>query len=161
MAANNDETNMSLQEPTAPQPDDTAAAALQAEQPQRPTTFEQLRQSVSEDDEAPTGSLTLKKVLGGDILSAEMVRSQVWLIMLVAVFITVYVASRYQCQQDLLDISSLEKELTSVKTQALSTSSLLTERSRESHVTKALKAMGDSLLKSSQQPPYIIEVPED
>jgi hypothetical protein len=142
------------------QEQETAEPHSPQEQPRNEDAFEQLRQSVSEDDEAPVGSLTLRKVLGGDILSAQMVRSQVWLIMLIALFSTVYVASRYQCQQDMLDISKKEKELTDAKYRALSSSSALTERSRESHVTKALRTSGDSLLLPSDQPPYIIDVPE-
>ncbi len=145
------------------QPKKTAgqqAEAAQTEQSE-PSAFEQIRQKVSEDDDAPIGTLTLKKVLGGDILSAQMVRSQVWLIMLIAFFLTVYVASRYQCQQDMLDISQKEKELADAKYKALSSSSMLTEQSRESYVTKALRANKDSLLKSSDQPPYLIVVPEE
>ncbi len=123
--------------------------------------LEQLKVKASEDDDAPVGTLTLRKVLGGDILSARLMRSQVWLFMLIAAFITVYVAMRYQCQQDVLDISRLEKELTDAKYKALASKSALTEKSRESHVARALKAYNDSLLKPSEQPPFIVSVPED
>jgi hypothetical protein len=126
-----------------------------------PSAFEQLKHSVSEGDEVPVGSLTLRKILGGDILSTQVVRRQTPLIMLIAFFLVVYVASRYQCQQDMLDISKLETELRDIKFKALSSSSTLTERSRESHVVKALRANNDSLLLPSDQPPYIIIVPEN
>ena len=143
-----------------PQPNEEGTPRQEEVRDTPATSFEDIKNRISEDDDAPVGSLTLRKVLGGDYLSAQMVRAQVWLIMLVAVFITVYVASRYQCQQDMLDISKKEKELTDAKYRALSSSSALTERSRESHVTKALRTSGDSLLLPSDQPPYIIDVPE-
>jgi hypothetical protein len=148
-----------LQEPVIPDP--TSPAEDSGAGPDAPSTFEQLKQRVSEDDEMPSSSLTLKKVLGGDILSAQMVRSQVWLIMLIALFVTVYVASRYQCQQDMLDISKLERKLTDAKYRALSSASVLTGKSRESQITKLLRANSDSLLSSSDQPPYIVKVPAE
>ncbi len=124
-------------------------------------TLEQIKQSVSEDDDAPIGTLTLRKILGGDILSAQLVRRQVWLLLLIVVFITVYVAFRYQCQQDMLDIAQLETQLVDSKYKALSSSSNLTERCRESHVIEALRNNKDSVLHQSQQPPYKIFVPEE
>ena len=124
-------------------------------------TLEQIKQSVSEDDDAPIGTLTLRKILGGDILSAQLVRRQVWLLLLIVVFITVYVAFRYQCQQDMLDIAQLETQLVDSKYKALSSSSNLTERCRESHVIDALRNNKDSVLHQSQQPPYKIFVPEE
>ena len=124
------------------------------------TRFEQIKQSVSEDDDVSDGSLTLKKILGGDVLSAQTVRHQVWLILLTVLFITVYVAFRYQCQQDIIDIVKKKQQLTDVKYRALSSSSTLTERCRESHILRALKNSPDSVIEVSKQPPYKIYVPE-
>ena len=76
------------------------------------------------------------------------------------VFCIVYVAIRYQCQQDMLTIDKLEKELLDAKYKALSSSSTLTEKCRESHVLDALKQNKDSLLHVADQPPYIINVAE-
>ena len=114
-----------------------------------------------ESDSTPVGALTLRKILGGDILSADMVRRQIWLFMLIVLFTIVYVAIRYQCQQDMIQIDKMEKELVDAKYKSLSSSSVLTERSRESHVLEVLRMNHDSLLQASEQPPYIINVPED
>ena len=100
------------------------------------------------------------KIIGGDILSADIVRGQIWLFLLIVVFTIVYVAFRYQCQQDMITIDKLENNLKDAKYKALSSSSTLTERCRESHVLELLKARNDSLLRPSDQPPYIINVPE-
>lgn len=109
----------------------------------------------------PASALTLKTILGGDILYAEVLRKQLWLIVLVVFFTIIYVAFRYQCQQDMIAIDKLETELKDAKYKALSSSSTLTERCRESHVLEILKNNKDSLLKASDQPPYIINVPEE
>jgi len=123
------------------------------------TTFQKMKRHASESDEAPAGSLRFRDVLGGDYLWS-LVRNQIWVIMLVVLITTAYVAVRYQCQQDAIDISQLEKDLVDAKFQALSSSSNLTRMCRQSTVLTMLKANSDSLLQMSKQPPYIIEVPE-
>ena len=131
------------------------------EETEQKSTLEQLKERVTEDDDAPVGSLTLRTILGGDILSATMVRRQVWLCLLIAFFVTVYVAFRYQCQQDMIDIEQLEAQLIDAKYKALSSSSTLTERCRESRVLDMLHAKSDSTLMPSKMPPFKIEIPEE
>lgn len=125
------------------------------------SAIEQIKASASEEDGKPSQTLSLRGLLGGDLLSTDFMRRQVWLILLVMVFIIVYVAFRYQCQQDMITIDKLEKDLKDMKYKALSISSTLTEKSRESHILDILKTSKDSLLKPSDQPPYIINVPEE
>jgi cell division protein FtsL len=127
---------------------------------QTKNTIQKIKEKVQEDDPKPSSAMTLRTILGGDFLTAEMVRHQIWLIILVVVFAIIYVAFRYQCQQDLITIDKKEKELLDAKYKALSSSSTLTEKCRESHVLDALKNNKDSVLKISDQPPYIINVPE-
>ncbi len=124
-------------------------------------TLQKIRETASEEDPRPSGQLRLRTILGGDLLSTEMVRSQIWLFVLIVLFAIVYVAFRYQCQQDMITIDKLESELKDAKFKALSSSSTLTEKCRESHVLDILKQNKDSLLHQADQPPYIIEVPED
>ena len=123
-------------------------------------TIQKIKEKAKEEDPKLTPSLNLRTILGGDFLTADMVRRQIWLFVLMVFFTILYVASRYQCQQDLITIDKLEKELLDAKYKALSSSSTLTEKCRESHVLDALKQNNDSLLHISDQPPYIINVPE-
>ena len=122
--------------------------------------LKEIKANVSEDDTTPVGALTLRKILGGDILSAGLVRRNIWMFVLVVFFTVLYVAIRYQCQQDLIQIDKMEAKLKDAKYKALSSSSTLTERCRESQVLKVLRQNNDSLLHVSDQPPYIINVPE-
>ena len=80
--------------------------------------------------------------------------------MLITFFMIVYISNRYSCQQDLIEIDNLQKELQDAKYRALSSNSQLTEKSRESHVLELLKSNKDSVLKIANQPPYIINVPD-
>ena len=123
-------------------------------------TIEKIKQTASEEDPRPSGQLNLRTILGGDLLTTQVVRSQIWLFLMIVAFSLVYVAFRYQCQQDMIQIDKLEEKLRDAKFKALSASSTLTAKSRESHVLEILKQNKDSLLHQADQPPYIIEVPE-
>jgi cell division protein FtsL len=124
-------------------------------------TLQKIRQTASEEDPKPSGQLNLRTILGGDLLTTEVVRSQIWLFVLIVAFAIIYVAFRYQCQQDMITIDQLELKLKDAKFKALSSSSTLTEKCRESHVLEFLKQNKDSLLHQADQPPYIIQVPEE
>lgn len=132
-----------------------------AEEQSAGLTLQMIKDSAREDDPKPSPSLTLRKILGGDILTANLVRRQIWLILLIFAFTIVYVAFRYQCQQDLILMDKLETELKDAKYKALSSSSTLTEKCRESRILELLKNNNDSTLRMSDQPPYIIPVPDD
>lgn len=119
-----------------------------------------LKNKAREDEEPLSANFTLYKILGGDILTARLIRSQIWLITLIVFFIIVYISNRYSVQQQLLEIDVLNKELKDAKYKALSSSSELTERCRESRVLEMLRHNKDSILKMPSQPPYIINVPE-
>ena len=138
-----------------PTPDDTAPPDDDALNSLRTI----IRQRATEDELPLSKNVTLKKILGGDILNTQFIRKQIWVIMLIAVFIIIYISNRYKCQQDLIRIDKLSRELKDAKYRALSSSSDLTQQTRESKVLEKLKGDKDSVLKIATQPPYIINVP--
>ena len=89
-----------------------------------------------------------------------MLKRQIGVILIIVAFTIVYISNRYSCQRDLLEIDKLNKELLDAKYKALSSSSMLTEKCRESHVLEMLRNNKDSILHIADQPPYIINVPE-
>ena len=121
---------------------------------------EVIREQATEDEAPQSRTFSLRKILGGDILSTSFMRRQIWLFLLIALFIVVYIANRYSCQQDIIEIDALQKELKDAKYKALSRNSKLTEESRQSNVLDMLKNNKDSTLKLPTQPPYIITVPD-
>ncbi|MDE6151447.1 MAG: hypothetical protein K2G12_05620 [Prevotella sp.] len=156
-------------EPSAAQKDSvsTESGYPKSEKPdsapsQRPeATFrEALEKQAREEDTRHGRDISIIKILGGDFFTAQILRRQVWLMLLIACFVIFYISNRYSCQKSLLEIDKLKKELTDVKYKALSTSSRLTEISRQSHVIDRLKENRDSTLHIADQPPFIIQVPE-
>ena len=132
------------------------------ENEKKTSLFKQVMREQAIEEEMPQSTnLTLRKILGGDFLSTEMLKKQIWVILLIAAFTIVYVSNRYSCQKDLLEINELNEQLKDAKYKALASSSKLTEMCRESNVLEMLKNNKDSVLHIANQPPYIINVPEE
>ena len=142
------------------QPQQTPETA--GEEQKKPMQLTQaIREQAREEDALPSASYTLRKILGGDFLTADFMRKQIGVIILVAFMTMIYVSNRYSCQQDMIEINELQKELKDAKYKALASSSQLTEICRESNVLDMLRNNKDSVLHIPNQPPYIITVPEN
>ena len=120
---------------------------------------EAIKEQAIEEEKPQSSNFTLRKILGGDFLSSEMLKKQIWVIILIAMFTLVYVSNRYSCQKDLLKINELNIKLEDAKYKALASSSQLTELCRESNVLNMLKNNNDSTLHIATLPPFIIEIP--
>ena len=139
---------------------------LQQEDPQQQeapqaSLKEVIAKQAIEEEASGSSSFTLRKILGGDILTAQIIRRQIWLVILIVFFVIIYISNRYNIQNDIIELDKLQKELQDTKYKALSTSSQITEKSRESNVLDMLKNNKDSVLHIATQPPYIINVPEE
>lgn len=118
-----------------------------------------IRQQAIEDELPLTKNVTLGKILGGEMLNTQFLRQQIWVIVLITLFIIVYISNRYKCQQNLIKIDNLQSELEDAKYRVLSSSSDLTQQTRESKVLERLHNDKDSTLHIPTQPPYIITIP--
>lgn len=99
---------------------------------------------------------SLKSILGGDILAIDFFRRQTKLLVLIMVFIIFYIHNRYASQQQQIEIDKLKKELIDIKYDALTRSSELMERSRQSRIEEYISTK-ESDLQTSTNPPYLIE----
>lgn len=150
------------EEAQKPQEGQTAARAQQkGPETDMPSLKDVIREQVHEGELPFSSSQTLRKILGGDILNTAAIRRQIWLILLITLFAILYISNRYACQQNIIKIDHLQRQLQDAKYKALSSKSQITERSRESNVLNMLQNNKDSVLKIASQPPYIIQVPEE
>lgn len=99
---------------------------------------------------------SLKSIVGGDILATDIFRRQTKLLVLIMILILFYIHNRYACQQQMIEIDRLKKELIDIKYDALTRSSELMERSRQSHIEEYI-ATKESDLQTSTNPPYLIK----
>lgn len=143
-----------------PPKQETPQQEPQLEAPQA-SLKEVIAKQAIEEEASGSSSFTLRKILGGDILTAQIIRRQIWLVILIVFFVIIDISNRYNIQNDIIELDKLQKELQDTKYKALSTSSQITEKSRESNVLDMLKNNKDSVLHIATQPPYIINVPEE
>lgn len=97
-----------------------------------------------------------KSFIGGDILADSFLKKQAGLFILIVIFIIIYISNRYSCQHKQLEIDQLRKELVDIKYEALTRSSELMEKSRQSKIENYISG-GESKLETSTTPPYLIE----
>lgn len=116
---------------------------------------EQTQEKSSQKD-AQAKSMSLKNILGGDILANDFFRRQTKLMILIMVFVIFYISNRYSCQQQLIEIDRLEKQLTDIKYDALTRSSELMEKSRQSRIEEYISSQ-ESDLQTATNPPYLIK----
>lgn len=95
-------------------------------------------------------------IVGGDILATDFFRRQTKLLLLLMVLIIFYIHNRYACQQQLLELDRLKKELVDIKYDALTRSSELMERSRQSRIEEYISTK-ESDLQTATHPPYLIK----
>lgn len=99
---------------------------------------------------------SLKNIIGGDILATDFFRRQTKLLVLLMVLILFYIHNRYAAQQQMIEIDKLKKELIDIKYDALTRSSELMERSRQSRIEEYI-ATKESDLQTSTNPPYLLK----
>lgn len=99
---------------------------------------------------------SLKSILGGDILATDFLRRQTKLLVLIMVFVIFYIHNRYASQQQQIEIDRLKKELIDIKYDALTRSSELMEKSRQSRIEEYISNK-ESDLQTSTNPPYLIK----
>lgn len=121
-------------------------------------SIEKLKQFTEEDESKNSSSSSLRSILGGDFLTAKMVRGQLGLIILIAIFFIFYINNRYKNQAELIEIDTLKKELDDARFRALTRSSELTSRSRQSYIEDYLRSNKDSLLQISSSSPFVIKL---
>jgi hypothetical protein len=96
-------------------------------------------------------------LVDGGILASDFLRRQTGLIILVVVLTVFYVNNRYECQRELLEIDHLKQDLLDIKYDALTRSSELMERSRQSRIEEYVSANSDEEgLQAATNRPYLI-----
>lgn len=118
--------------------------------------IEVLKKFTDEDDD-DMGEISLRSILGGDILQSRFIMKQVLFIMFCVVLMLFYTGNRYASQQDAITIDSLRTTLQEVKFNVLTQSSELMNTMRQSNIERNLRNTKDSVLQNPITPPYLIE----
>ena len=100
--------------------------------------------------------MSIRSILGGDILANDFFKRQTSLLILIMVLTILYIDNRYTSQQELIEIDRLKKELIDIKYDALTRSSELMEKSRQSRIEEYI-SKEESHLETSTNRPYLIK----
>lgn len=105
---------------------------------------------------ASPNHMSIKSILGGDILANDFFKRQTNLLILIMVLTILYINNRYESQQEMIEIDRLKKELTDIKYDALTRSSELMEKSRQSRIEEYISTE-ESHLETATSRPYLIK----
>ena len=100
--------------------------------------------------------MSIRSILGGDILANDFFKRQTSLLILIMILTILYIDNRYTSQQELIEIDRLKKELTDFKYDALTRSSELMEKSRQSRIEEYISTE-ESHLETATNRPYLIK----
>ena len=106
-------------------------------------------------ENASPNHMSIRSILGGDILANDFFKRQTSLLILIMVMTILYIDNRYTSQQELIEIDRLKKELTDIKYDALTRSSELMEKSRQSRIEEYISTE-ESHLETSTNRPFLI-----
>lgn len=115
---------------------------------------EAFRQLTTDEDEERI-DLSMRTILGGDILGGRWFRKQFWFIVMVVVMCIIYVSNRYYCQQEMIEGTRLADTLKDRHIKVLTIESALKEQTRRSNVEQHLQ---DTTLKPSTDRIYTLPV---
>ena len=138
--------------------------AGEASQPQEPSEDEKtflakMVEAISADEEEDNvGKWSVTSVLRGRLINAGWFRRNALLILLILALTIVYVSNRYASQQEIIQIDELKKELVDKRYDALTRSSQLMQKCRQSQILEILRHTSDSTLQVSKEPPFEINM---
>ena len=110
----------------------------------------------SQKENASPKHMSIRSILGGDILAFDFFKRQTSLLILIMILTILYIDNRYTSQQELIEIDRLKKELIDIKYDALTRSSELMEKSRQSRIEEYISTE-ESHLETATNRPYLIK----
>ena len=99
--------------------------------------------------------MSIRSILGGDILANDFFKRQTSLLILIMILTILYIDNRYTSQQELIEIDRLKKELIDIKYDALTRSSELMEKSRQSRIEEYISTEESHLETATNRPDLI------
>jgi hypothetical protein len=113
-----------------------------------------MQDNMEEEDQMqaikPTMNWSFRDLMSGKILTTPFFRKQLLLFILLCGIAVFYIDNRFTCEQQIAKINRLQEQLINAKYEALTTSSMLMQLSRESQVAAMVQTKGMDLQESVQ-----------
>ncbi len=104
-----------------------------------------------------TRRITAKELLGGGVLSRDVVIRQIPFVLFLFMLILIYIANQYRGDSVMKDVITVEKRLKELRTESVSTAFELMEKSKQTQVIQMIEEAGLPL-EEAVVAPYIIEI---
>lgn len=102
--------------------------------------------------------VTFQSIIGGDFLTSRFLRRQAGLVVLVTFFMIIYIWNGYASKKQQIQLSKLKTELDDARYNAITRSSELLEKSRQSRVAAYIQEHEDSSIQMATTPPFRIDL---
>ncbi|MFA6127546.1 MAG: FtsL-like putative cell division protein [Bacteroidales bacterium] len=106
-----------------------------------------------------SSKFSVKDLLGGNVLSKEVVTRQIPFLFFITTAILLYIFNQYRGENIMSEIMALEKRVREMRAESVSAAFDLQEMSRQSEVTRMVTEQGLPLIEA-KTPPYKIIVNE-
>ena len=116
--------------------------------------FIPVRQEIKE-----SSKFSVKDLLGGNVLSKEVVTRQIPFLLFITLAILLYIFNQYRGENIMRQIMTLEKRVREMRSESVSTAFELQEISRQSEVSRMIMEK-NLTLKEAKTPPYKIVMEE-
>lgn len=113
---------------------------------------------LTEGESEAEESKSLRELVGTLNIDGRWFFQQIPLLLLIVGGFLLMVTSRYQAQQEIIEKEQLQRDVEDWRFRALTRSSELTTRTRQSQIEKQLKLQGDSLLTIPTEPSFTINL---
>lgn len=113
--------------------------------------------SLFTEDESDAGEgRNLRDLVAGMDIDGRWFFRQVPLLLIILGGFLLIVTNRYQAQQEIIEKEQLQRDVEDWRFRALTRSSELTTKTRQSKIEERLEELGDSALKASNVPPFTL-----
>ena len=133
-------------------------AAEQEEQAEEERVLSGLEKLKQLDEEDTRVKVSLRTILGGDILTGSWFRKNFFFILFLVGLTIIYISNRYAYQQEQIEATKLADTLLDRRYKSLTRSSQLLEKTLRSRVEGDLL---DSTLQTAMEPSYILKTSDE
>lgn len=100
-------------------------------------------------------AMAIRNVIDGTFFYKGLIKKNFTYIIFCTALLIFYIGNRYKCENQLTEISKIEKNITELHYESITTSAELMSVSRQSEVTRLVKARGLGLEESRKAPQRI------
>lgn len=97
----------------------------------------------------------VRNILDGTFFYKSLIKKNLSYIIFCSLLLVFYIGNRYKCEEQLTNIAQLEREITDLRYESITTSAELMSVSRQSEVSRLVKDRGLELKESRKAPQRI------